>query len=79
MEMLRGLGMDPSAETSWAPEIPTLTPTLMTLFLIHKHILSKLHTPTPPHTLSHSYLHTLSPTHSYIHTYTFTFIHMHIL
>ena len=33
--------------------------------------------PTPPHTLSHSYLHTLSPTHSYIHTYTFTFIHTH--
>lgn len=30
MEMLRGLGMDPTTEAHWALEIPTLTPALMT-------------------------------------------------
>lgn len=78
MEMLRGLGMDPSAETSWAPEIPTLTPAPhFDDPLIHIHILSKIHTHTPPHTLTFILTHTL--THTLIHSYTLThtFIHTH--
>ena len=77
MEMLRSLGMDPSAETSWAPEIPTLTPALMTLSLLQTHTLKTSYTHTHPHSHIHTHTHPHPHTHTFIHTFTLTFIHTH--
>lgn len=71
--------MDPSAETSWAPEIPTLTPPNFDdpVAHSHTHTLKNSYTHTPPHSHIHTNTHPHPHTHTFIHTFTLTFIYTH--